>query len=450
MSRHWLPALLVPFAIFFATAGRAEDPAGPPADAAGPEGAPSAGANGASGAAPGDASAGSATGAAADPQTSYGGGVGSKSVDVNGALDAGTRPSGAGNVGRDGFSYGTTSSGATIRGGQGGSYVTSGQLVPELHTAKRGDTLWEISQRYFGNRYNWPRVWSFNRQIQNPHWIYPGDHIRLREAFVQKSVRTVGVGRLNPTVLPSTIFQRNLGFVLDGKTAAWGEIVGSPDDQMILSEQDEVYVQLVGDRDYQVGQKFIVFEPRQVDDGAEFPHVWIRGVVELDRVNPKTKMARARLLESMSEIHRGCKLAPYERNLDAITPVANKKTTQARIIGSVYPFEFYGKNQVVFIDKGVADGLEVGNRLFVVQRLDRWRRDARGAGTLGMLRSLVEDDRPALVEGPPDGPDVGSLPAETYGELIITRIRAHSATCLITASSYEIPRDATLLAREGY
>ena len=69
-------------------------------------------------------------------------------------------------------------SGKTIKGGSGGAYVVSGQYVPETHTAKRGDTLWDISKRYFGNAYNWPRIWSYNRQIENPHWIYPGDHIQ--------------------------------------------------------------------------------------------------------------------------------------------------------------------------------------------------------------------------------------------------------------------------------
>ena len=447
MSRNWLFATLVPFLLFVAPLARAQDAGGPPVDGGAPGGADAPPGGGDNGGAPTD---GGADPSATTPYVPQAGGGGGQKTDVNAGLDAGTRPSAAGAVGRDSFTYGTSSSAATIRGGQSGSYVMSGQYVPELHTAKRGDTLWEISQRYFGNTYNWPRLWSYNRQIQNPHWIYPGDHVRLREPSVQKSVGTVGVARLNPQVSPSTIFQRHVGFLLDGKTAAWGEIVGSPDDQMIITEQDEVYVQLVGDREYQVGQKLIVFEPRQVDEGAEFPHVWIRGIVEIDRINAKTKMARARVLESMSEMHRGCKVAPYERNLDVLTPVANKKTLQARIIGSVYPYEFYTTHQVVFINKGVLDGLEVGNRLFVVQRTDRWRRDLSSAGPLGGTRSLVEDDRSALVEDTADGPTADSYPAETYGELIVTRTRQHSATCLILASSYEIPRDATLIAREGY
>ena len=447
MSRTRRSAIIAPFILFAANVAYAQD-----------GGAPAGGAPAGGGDAPSDGGAGATNppGGEPSPTTPYvpntgAGSAGSGAMDVNAGLDAGSRPAAAGAVGRDGFTFGTTSSGATIRGGAGGAYVVSGQYVPELHTAKRGDTLSEISQRYFGNTYNWPRLWSYNRQIQNPHWIYPGDHIRLREPFVQQSsVVTVGVARLNPRVPPATIFQRHVGFLLDGKTPAWGEVVGSPGDRMILAEQDAVYVQLVGDRDYKVGQKLIVFEPRQVDAGTEYPLVWIRGIVEIDRINPKTKMARARVLESMSEIHRGCKVAPYERNLDTLTPVANKKTLQARIVGSTYPHEFYGANQVVFIDKGTLDGVEVGNRFVAVQRADSWRRDLPSAGPLGNERSIVEDDRPARVEKAPDAPSVEDFPAETYAELIVTRVRERSATCLVTASNREIPRDATLLAREGY
>src|SRR5262245_26354090 len=41
----------------------------------------------------------------------------------------------------------------------------------EEHTVVRGDTLWDLSQRYLGNPWYWPKVWSYNPQIDNPHWI---------------------------------------------------------------------------------------------------------------------------------------------------------------------------------------------------------------------------------------------------------------------------------------
>src|SRR6185503_17653255 len=56
--------------------------------------------------------------------------------------------------------------------------VNSGP-TPELHVVRKGDTLWDICTYYFNDPYQWPKVWSYNPPITNPHWIYPGDLVRL-------------------------------------------------------------------------------------------------------------------------------------------------------------------------------------------------------------------------------------------------------------------------------
>ena len=47
------------------------------------------------------------------------------------------------------------------------------------HVVEDGDTLWDICDAVLGRPELWPRVWSMNPEITNPHWIYPGDIIRL-------------------------------------------------------------------------------------------------------------------------------------------------------------------------------------------------------------------------------------------------------------------------------
>ncbi|HTP27631.1 MAG TPA: LysM peptidoglycan-binding domain-containing protein, partial [Anaeromyxobacteraceae bacterium] len=52
--------------------------------------------------------------------------------------------------------------------------------VPDTHTVKPGDTLWDLSGRYLNNPWYWPKIWSYNPEISNPHFIYPGHAVRLR------------------------------------------------------------------------------------------------------------------------------------------------------------------------------------------------------------------------------------------------------------------------------
>ncbi|NWF94138.1 MAG: LysM peptidoglycan-binding domain-containing protein [Syntrophaceae bacterium] len=49
----------------------------------------------------------------------------------------------------------------------------------DVYTVKPGDTLWDISSKYLKDPYLWPKLWQQNPYITNPHWIYPGNEIRL-------------------------------------------------------------------------------------------------------------------------------------------------------------------------------------------------------------------------------------------------------------------------------
>ena len=44
-----------------------------------------------------------------------------------------------------------------------------------VYTIVRGDTLWDLAQRFYGDPYLWPQLWEQNRYILDAHWIYPGD-----------------------------------------------------------------------------------------------------------------------------------------------------------------------------------------------------------------------------------------------------------------------------------
>lgn len=49
----------------------------------------------------------------------------------------------------------------------------------QVHIIQRGDTLWDLANKFYGNPYLWPQIWERNQYILDAHWIYPGDPLVL-------------------------------------------------------------------------------------------------------------------------------------------------------------------------------------------------------------------------------------------------------------------------------
>jgi len=111
-----------------------------------------------------------------------------------------------------------------------------------VHVVKRGDTLWDLAKAYLKDPFRWPDVFRRNTDIvENPHWIYPGETIRIPSSEVKpdvlarivtkpapKSDRTV-FSNLPPGMVPDRIGSN--GEVLGRETASGvprGEIEAAP------------------------------------------------------------------------------------------------------------------------------------------------------------------------------------------------------------------------------
>jgi hypothetical protein len=394
---------------------------------------------------------------------------------------------------QDGFDLvGPRGEGGVVRGREGGTAIirraarTPGGPVPSVHQVRRGDTLWDLSAGYYNNPWMWPKIWSYNPQIQNPHWIYPGDQIRMRSGsgggegggFFQGAGglgRGGGAGGPGGTGGPGgpgageggftdrrmsvprqTVFLRNLGYIDDPKKDIWGELVGSREEQMLLAQGNNVYMKLRPGVPVELGQTLSIFHqvrpPKNVPGARKLKGdlVSFKGAVRIDQWNPKTRVARGRIIESIDVVERGARVGPVGRRFDVVEPRRNEANVWARVLTGFYPHEIMGQHQVVFIDRGEKDGLRPGNRLFIVQRGDSWRKTLKTATK--MARGRVRTDVPEHVQveyTPISGKDE-DFPEEIVAELRVLRTKPYTSLTVVTMSHREIEPGDRAVARKGY
>jgi hypothetical protein len=302
-------------------------------------------------------------------------------------------------------------------------------VIPEVHTVRRGDTLWDLCGFFYGNPWYWPRVWSYNDRITNPNWIYPGDPLRMRRPG--DSVASQPGPRPTGPLVPESVFLRDDGFVEREQYRRSGVIVGSPDERTLLSTFDEIYVEFDRPDQVQVGREYAVFrQVRPVQRGEEGEEagaiVEILGTVKINSYDRDRNVARAVITESLQPIERGHRVSDIERTFTVTPPQRNDRDLVATVLASLTPIENYAEQQIVYLDKGGDDGVRLGNRFFVVRRGDAYQ------------RSRDEDD---LREG---------LPYEVIAELRVVGLRRRSATTLVIRSTYEINSGDRAEMRRGY
>ncbi len=417
------------------------------------------------------------------------GGLPAPGTDINAGLPSSSKPV----VGdqRDSFDLGSSSGGnAVVYGSKGSEAILpterASARVPDIHLVRRGDTLWDLCDRYYGNPWQWPRIWSYNSQVANPHWIYPGDQIRMRDARDARGYGSTTIGggtgrggngtgngsgagnggggndqdalnQMNGRRSPfskGAIFLRDQGFIGDPNKDVWGQVAGAVEEQMLLAEGNHVYLLLrEGAQPPKVGQDLTVFrsvrQPEKVKGARKPPGeiVAVLGTVRVESYDPKTRVARAEIRESLDVIERGSKVGPVRRQFDVVPPQPSKANVQARILTSLYPHVYLAQNQVVFLDRGSEDGLAPGNQLYVARKGDSWRESLSSKSTRDRVR--VDSAGNAEVETTPLPGDPKNFPEETIAELRVLRVEKYSSIAVVTQSKKELVPGDVAVTRVG-
>jgi hypothetical protein len=256
---------------------------------------------------------------------------------------------------------------------------------PDRYVVVKGDTLWDISERFLNSPWLWPEVWYVNPQIENPHLIYPGDIITLVyvDGVPQLRVeRGKGTFKLSPQAraerldkaiptIPLDAIKQFLSqpLVADQSTlndAAY--VVSSADEHLIVGRGDRIYVRGISEDD---GNRHHVFRPGgpYVDPdtsevlGYEAMYLGDGSVEKFG--DPST----LELTRTTREINIGDRVMPMTQEdvFAYFTPHSPDEEVAGTIIAVVDGVSQIGQYQIVVLNRGTREGVDVGTVFEIYQ-----------------------------------------------------------------------------------
>ena len=265
---------------------------------------------------------------------------------------------------------------------------------PDKYIVKKGDTLWDISGRFLTKPWLWPRLWNMNKQIKNPHWIYPGDRLRLtwvngqpRLVLDQSDARE---GKRLVKLTPKVRIEENRSPVSTVELSEISQflradmvadmntdlehapyVLGENNDSSIFMSQGQT-IHVRGKPElnthygvYHVGN---TYKDNQTGEnlGRQLELV---GVVQPKEAGDNNITA-VEVVSSFSEIRPGDRLLPMlaESSIDAFfIPQAGNLPKAAHIIDIPMKSTYVGKYDTVIIDKGARENLKPGDVFGIVR-----------------------------------------------------------------------------------
>ncbi len=223
-----------------------------------------------------------------------------------------------------------------------------------LYTIKKGDTLWDISSKFLKDPFLWPKLWERNPYITNPHWIYPGNPIRLSAMEPVKKEEPKKVAEEKPKEVvkepevtkpevtkaesppvekkPEEVAEtkpvkeeekpvyfpeiRSAGFMSDIEYRGIGIVLESKEGKNIMSAGDILYLAFRTSESILVGNKYTVF--RAADEirhpvtekkiGRKYN---ITGNIQI--IDQHGNFFVAKVIESFEAIKKGDFIQPYSK-----------------------------------------------------------------------------------------------------------------------------------------
>lgn len=259
--------------------------------------------------------------------------------------------------------------------------------APLRYVVKKGDTLWDIANRYLADAWQWPELWYVNGKLANPHRIYPGDVLELYNVKGRTVLaRGEDLERLSPQVresslgegLPAIPIDVIRNFLNGPRVVDLATLEAAPyllafdEGRLLAATGMPTYIKNVKQEEgtvYSTVRKGQAY--KDPDTGALLGYEALpTGEVEVRKFDsPATGV----MIKATREVLAGDRLLPLEGNrfLANFYPHAPAQAVSGRIISLYDAVSQTGQYQIVALNRGSQHGLEVGHVLAVLQASKR-------------------------------------------------------------------------------
>lgn len=289
------------------------------------------------------------------------------------------------------------------------------------YTVQKGDTLWDLSQRFSDSPWQWPDLWQYNPDLPNPHLIYPGQRIRIyNKTFSGEKDRDPEPEKQVKEQEPEKEYFdfssiNSVGFIRETAAEPSGTLFQSMGDKWFVSQGDRVYIRPEPGSELSVGDTFFLHRTiSPVRDPETNKRIGVQhlltGIAEITET--KEGLAIGNIMASFREILEGDKLIPFMVRNQKLELKPGVNGLEAKIIKSEDDWKTMGEHMIAFIDKGSDHGVEVGQKYHA-------------------LYPVMEDTGVRTLEA-------RELEREEMGSVIVLHTEDKASTVLITESEQDL------------
>ncbi len=287
--------------------------------------------------------------------------------------------------------------------------------APESYTIKSGDTLWAISGLYLKQPWRWPELWGMNlNDIRNPHLIYPGQVLVLDKSSGRAVLRARGAEagglqtvKVSPRTrygsladaaiptLPAHLLEPFLAEPILVDEAAHlraPRIVGADNERVLFAKGDRIYARAQQAQDlstdnaaptrYRIYRNAVPLRDPSTNQILAYEAQYL-GAADIVRGEstrnvtgkdgkPAVEIVPATfdIVGNKEEMRTGDRLLPEpKREFPTYIPRAPGKAIEGVRVMSMYGSSVAraGQNAVISLNKGAADGLEIGHVMAIIK-----------------------------------------------------------------------------------